>query len=849
MSYSQTFDLSVPVPETETDYAFVQGFPAFNVGPGNYTLARSVEAIDGTLLTERGGGSGFMMVLDGATEADQAIWRTDLAVEAGQHYDFSFWAAATSWNFNPVGWDYGAPQLALKVNGVIVADPFLLNGPVAGWTGFSAGWAATETATVRFELVALSTNYWGNDLAIDDIVINAPQSEPLHVVSVDIAPDPIVIDGAPQTVSFTVRFGGDLTGLTSGGIHFHSPNGHARLIRQGELVADGVMSVQMTLNEFAAAGDWRIDIIDWIQNDSLSGVYGSDLEAQGLDVTVRVDNPQGDNVLPVMSGLELDRVMTDTDDLLKLVLVYQDDFSGVASVGFQMQTPSGEVIIEQAAVDPVSGRQEFFLSQPGGLEPGLWTVFLTSAFDRGENFSAYWGDDLLATGLPNTILIGSPDDEDLIGSARSDRIFAGDGHDILTGGDGYDWMDGGRGRDLILGGAGHDSMDGGADADTMHGGAGNDEYRVALLDGSQDTVSETGGNGTDTLHLLDVAAAALSFRRIGPMLVIEQPGRTGSVLIDSQFSGRATDRIELILAQDGLRYLKSDLVGTATPDILVGTLAGERISGADGNDIVTGGGGADTLFGGAGDDVLSGDAGADRLAGGLGNDVYRFRFATSGEDRVTEAAGGGTDRLDILDAAAVELGYRRSGNLLVIERAGTTARVVIEDHFSGIPTNRVEQVTATDGLRFLKSVLVGTATADILVGASGSETLNGGGGNDIIAGGGARDVLTGGLGADVFTFNAVSDSTAAAAGRDTIMDFSQAQGDRINLRPIDANTGLAGDQAFSFLGLGPTAGAGTLGFTQSGGNTLIQADVDGGGADFAILLAGVHTLVAGDFLL
>jgi hypothetical protein len=81
------------------------------------------------------------------------------------------------------------------------------------------------------------------------------------------------------------------------------------------------------------------------------------------------------------------------------------------------------------------------------------------------------------------------------------------------------------------------------------------------------------------------------------------------------------------------------------------------------------------------------------------------------------------------------------------------------------------------------------------------------------------------------------------------MDFSRAQGDRISLRMIDANAGLAGDQAFAFLGLGATAGAGTLALAHVGGNTLVSADVDGGGADFAVLLAGIHTLTASDFLL
>ena len=156
---------------------------------------------------------------------------------------------------------------------------------------------------------------------------------------------------------------------------------------------------------------------------------------------------------------------------------------------------------------------------------------------------------------------------------------------------------------------------------------------------------------------------------------------------------------------------------------------------------------------------------------------------------------------------------------------------------------------ATDTLRFMKSAPVGTATADVLVGASWAETLNGAAGDDIIVGSGSKDVLRGGLGADVFTYNALSDSSAAAAGRDTILDFSQAQGDRINLRRLDADAGLAGDQAFVLTGLGAPTGAGTLGYLHMGGNALVQADVDGNGADFSILLAGLHHLTEADFLL
>jgi serralysin len=55
-------------------------------------------------------------------------------------------------------------------------------------------------------------------------------------------------------------------------------------------------------------------------------------------------------------------------------------------------------------------------------------------------------------------------------------------------------------------------------------------------------------------------------------------------------------------------------------------------------------------------------------------------------------------------------------------------------------------------------------------------------------------------GADTFVFSALSDS--AGASIDVLADFSTAQNDKINLSAIDANSLLAGDQAFSWVGTG-----------------------------------------------
>ncbi len=87
---------------------------------------------------------------------------------------------------------------------------------------------------------------------------------------------------------------------------------------------------------------------------------------------------------------------------------------------------------------------------------------------------------------------------------------------------------------------------------------------------------------------------------------------------------------------------------------------------------------------------------------------------------------------------------------------------------------------------------------------------------------------------------AASAESVVGANADLITDFSHAQGDRIDLSAIDANTGVAGNQAFSFIGTGLYTGvAGQLRYAAAGGVTTIAGDVNGDGAsDFHIQLTG-----------
>jgi Ca2+-binding RTX toxin-like protein len=113
------------------------------------------------------------------------------------------------------------------------------------------------------------------------------------------------------------------------------------------------------------------------------------------------------------------------------------------------------------------------------------------------------------------------------------------------------------------------------------------------------------------------------------------------------------------------------------------------------------------------------------------------------------------------------------------------------------------------------------------------------------------DTLVGGTGADEFIYNAVSNSRAGAANRDVINGFDRgATQDIINLDPIDANTGLAGDQDFTFIGTGAFTGAGQVRVLGLGGPNAVIVEVNVNAdlaADMQIFVNLQTTMGLGDF--
>lgn len=163
------------------------------------------------------------------------------------------------------------------------------------------------------------------------------------------------------------------------------------------------------------------------------------------------------------------------------------------------------------------------------------------------------------------------------------------------------------------------------------------------------------------------------------------------------------------------------------PQELNGTAAADQLVGGSADDLINGGAGQDFMRGGDGRDVMSGGDDFDDMHGNQGDDVLA---GNDGHDWVV--GGKDNDRL-----------YGEEGRDIVYGNMG--------------------QDTCDGG-----------AGADLIRGGQGEDLVFGWAGDDWISGDRGDDTLAGGSGADTF-------HSFAEAGVDLIVDFSFAEGDRVQL--------------------------------------------------------------------
>jgi Ca2+-binding RTX toxin-like protein len=353
--------------------------------------------------------------------------------------------------------------------------------------------------------------------------------------------------------------------------------------------------------------------------------------------------------------------------------------------------------------------------------------------------------------------------------------------------------------------------------DKMHGGGGNDRFFVNSGDEAY------GESGDDTFYL---------FSANGKRTIVD-----GGDGLDTVANFTGTINLASGIADSfGTRHILSSIENVSvSPEFggatVVGNAGANMLSVSDPTNTVgvhfDGRGGRDSLFGAAGSDTLTGGGGNDFIQGFGGYD--------------TIDGGAGIDTVSYADEA---------GTLSILLTDGPPMRVLL----NGVYTDALSNVEN----------LVGGSGDDTLYGNNSDNVLNGGGGDDFLIGQGGADILydseggddlLGQNGSDRFVFAGEDlGSHGASNVLATIWDFKfDGDGglDIIDLSAIDANTLMAGNQAFKFIGNDAFGGvAGQLRWERGSELTYVTADMDGDAiSDFWIHLKEFQNLEPTDFKL
>ena len=521
--------------------------------------------------------------------------------------------------------------------------------------------------------------------------------------------------------------------------------------------------------------------LDNIVVQAFAGSVATPAQLVGNDLNNRIYGHGNHEVIYGMSG----------DDYLSGK--YGDDIIGGGDGNDVLDGgPGSDTLAGDFGNDTLVGRGGDDIMDGG---PGNDVYYVDSVFDQVvENYTGGGGggSDILRAlvtniTLPNDIEFG------ILMVAGGGALYGGTIANTLYGSVGNDTLGGNGGNDTIRGAGGNDTLDGGTGNDLLYGGIGNDTY---VIDSLSDALFENVGEGTDTVH----------------------------VTVSGYSLGGSIEN-GVIVSNAGL-----SLSGNFGDNVLTGGSGGDSLNGSFGNDTLSGAGGDDTLSGGSGNDVMDGGTGADYLSGSFGDDTY---YIDNSHDVAWELDGDGNDSLFIVESVSDY--YDFDG----IEKI-TLLAFVFGEVTGNLSSNLMTGTDYSDGLDGAEGndTIIANGGPDLLDGGEGNDLINGGAGNDSLQGGEGADTLTGGTESDVFYY--LVDYYSPPAGYDTITDFQTAF-DTIDLSSVDANSLLAGNQAFNTNGTS-TNTPGDLWIAHYGGigsigNYMIYGDVNGdGNADLQILV-------------
>jgi Ca2+-binding RTX toxin-like protein len=370
-----------------------------------------------------------------------------------------------------------------------------------------------------------------------------------------------------------------------------------------------------------------------------------------------------------------------------------------------------------------------------------------------------------------TSITGSANSDVIVGSATATTINGGAGNDTITGGAAADSIGGGAGNDVIVGGGGNDVITAGDGNDSISviaaagvvnidGGAGND----TILSGGFITVTDliNGGDGTDTLTLLNADLTALNALSISNAITMND---------------RISNIESITLGDDAAQSIdvgRLDSLSTVNVGDIDGAMA---LSGLAATNLVTSTALLDnaltlTLADSTGTTdrinyVTSSAAGFTSTSALIVTSAETVGITSNDSDATTSDAA---DVIILTAADATSIVVDGDSATLTLTLTGTVAMTSLNStaYTGALTAISLSTVNSTIEAGAGADVLTGGSGADVINGNTGADTLTGGAGADTINGGVGADSLVGGTGADSLTGGEGADALVGGAGNDTI---------------------------------------------------------------------------------
>lgn len=166
---------------------------------GTYAVIKNPNSVHSgfTNCPDHTSGSGYQMVINGATTSNVTIWSQTVSCTPNTYYQFTYWLQSVV--------NYTASQLQLFANNVAVGPVYTASLTLCNFTKYLYNWNSGSATSVKLELKNMNTAAGGNDFAIDDVAFQSviQVSSSVNVTVNSTAPAVAIVANASNVVAGT----------------------------------------------------------------------------------------------------------------------------------------------------------------------------------------------------------------------------------------------------------------------------------------------------------------------------------------------------------------------------------------------------------------------------------------------------------------------------------------------------------------------------------------------------------------------------------------------------------------------------------------------------------------------